>query len=137
VVLGHLDSTQNRKVVQVSKNHPKWSGFSDNHAVFALGQSCPRMSKKSKKSEGQMVSMTDLWIEELRRCGDWERRAQLVKEVKKDIAELVAWMDRAWVWLDRNQGAERFGEKEDRLIERIGLYERAVDAVRREEQEAA
>lgn len=80
-----------------------------------------------------MLGPTEAWIEELGRCRDANRAAQLVKELNRDIEELVAWMNKAWAWLDRNPGAPGFWERETRLIERIRLYVKAVDAVRIEE----
>jgi hypothetical protein len=84
-----------------------------------------------------MVSMTEDWIAELARCRDPERRLRLLIELRRDVAELATWLDRAWEWLDRNPGHPGAYDRETQLIVRLRLYERASDAVVREERAAA
>lgn len=67
------------------------------------------------------------WAGDLRSCGDDARRRQLVVELTRARAELVAWLERAWAWLEGNAGAAGWQEREDRWIERLRVYER-VDA---------
>ena len=74
----------------------------------------------------------ELWLDELQRTGDPDREKQLVKELRREMATLEAWLDRGWTWFQRNAeraGTPEFGRREDRWIERLRLFERVSAAV--------
>lgn len=69
------------------------------------------------------------WARELRDCGDEDRRSCLVVNLGRAVEELDAWLRRAWDWLDEHPGAPDHRAREDRLLERLRVYERAVAAL--------
>lgn len=70
------------------------------------------------------------WADELRECGDDDRRRQLRADLERAVAELDDWLRRAWAWLDANPGAADVRSREERLIGRLRTYERGHAALR-------
>lgn len=69
------------------------------------------------------------WAGDLRSCADDGRRRQLVTELTRARNELVDWLDRGWEWLERNEAAPDYLQREDRWIERLRVYERVDGAL--------